>query len=146
MQEVQGNFWSFVDMHEAILVTTNGIVKHNGELVMGGGIALQFRNKYPWLAKSLGRLVNKHGNIPFVIGHTDKLIISMPTKEHYKNPSPISLITNSAKAILDCINDRNIKTILATRPGCGLGGQNWVEIKQTLKQIGWDDRFTIVNP
>ena len=49
MLEVQNDFWQEIEdnSYDAICCTTNKIVKNNGELVMGAGIAKQFKAKYP---------------------------------------------------------------------------------------------------
>ena len=39
MKEVKGNIFNYIGIADAICVTTNGIVKKDGSLVMGAGIA-----------------------------------------------------------------------------------------------------------
>jgi hypothetical protein len=53
MQELVGNIW---DHHQDgwIVVTTNGIIKSNGDAVMGAGIALEAARKFPDLPRQLG--------------------------------------------------------------------------------------------
>ncbi|MCZ2224447.1 MAG: hypothetical protein LC122_12560 [Chitinophagales bacterium] len=48
MIEVIGNLFDFVNIADAICITTNGIVKSNQEAVMGAGIALQAAEKFPF--------------------------------------------------------------------------------------------------
>ena len=66
MKEIKGDIFDYIGIADAICVTTNGIVKKNGELVMGAGIAKAMADKYPDLAKVLGKKVNTTGkNIVF---------------------------------------------------------------------------------
>ena len=46
MKIVNQNIFDNLHEFDAICVTTNGVVRPNGRLVMGGGIARMFRNRY----------------------------------------------------------------------------------------------------
>ena len=52
MKEVKGDIWK--SDCDIIAITTNGVVKKNGELVMGRGIASQAKQRYPDIPKILG--------------------------------------------------------------------------------------------
>lgn len=63
MIEIQGDFWDenirLDHTYDAICCTTNQVVKSNGRLVMGAGIARQFRDVYNGLDLEWGnRLSN----------------------------------------------------------------------------------------
>lgn len=138
MQEVFGNIWNSNARY--ICVTTNSIVKPNGELVMGKGIALQAKNRYPKLPAILGKHVKSKGNIPCIVNIGTSYIVSFPTKNHFMNPSIPQLIIDSAKAL--AANLPVDATVALTRPGCGSGNLSWIDIKPMLEPI-LDDRFTI---
>lgn len=149
MKEIQGDFWIHASNFQAICVTTNGVViQKRGvpELVMGAGLAKQFKNVYPHLPRILGDFVQEEGNIPNLVKVRGPDILSFPTKDHYRDPSPIKLVQKSAELIVDLINQEEYDRILSVRPGCGLGGLAWDEIKPVLQKAGWDDRFTIISP
>lgn len=153
MKEIRGDIFAQYDA-DAICVTTNGVVKKNGELVMGRGIAQQFAERYPCLAQYLGEQVTRNGNHVclggVVAGRGDKValsILSFPTKEHWRDPSPMWLIERSAKELV-AFADRNsntIQKIVLPRPGCGLGGLKWEDVKKVIEPI-LDDRFYIITP
>lgn len=142
MQEIWGDIWGpFGNEGDAVLrcVTTNGIVKRNGELVMGAGIAKQAANRYPALPRLLGQGVRKHGNVPLLVEEIG--IISFPTKHNWKNKSVPSLILKSAERIAKLADYYD--HILMTRPGCGLGGLNWEEVKAMLEPIFTGNKFWV---
>lgn len=140
MKEKQGNIWK--QNSQFVCVTTNGVVKHNGELVMGAGIALEAKQKFPELPKRLGTLVHTFGNLPFYL--EDIGIISFPTKNHFKENSDIKLIERSAKEIAAFVIIRNdLKSIALPRPGCGNGRLNWQDVKKVLEPILKSDIFTV---
>jgi hypothetical protein len=139
MQFLSANMWDIAS--DATLVTTNGVLKKDGTLVMGAGVALQAALRNPYIPKILGKHVSENGNIPLYI--PEAKIISFPTKHHWKDNSDIDLIIKSANLIVSIVNEHNLKSIVSSKPGCGLGGLNWEEVKSHLENI-FDDRFTIV--
>src|SRR5687767_10030200 len=100
MLKSAGNLWTYPAEYR--LITTNGVVKSNGELVMGAGVAKQAKEKYPNLPKVLGQYVSLYGNRPFIL--TNEKLITFPTKEHFKEDSDLILIEKSAKFIVDIVN------------------------------------------
>lgn len=143
---------------DAICFTSNGIVKANGELVMGAGIAKQFRDRWELIAERFGALVQSYGNHVHFLKFMDPpsgadginyrmiWIASFPTKHHWKNSSDLKLIERSAYEIVEHLKIApSIKTIYLPRPGVGLGGLNWEnEVRPTLEYI-LDDRFIITS-
>lgn len=131
--------------YDAICVTTNGVVKKNGHLVMGAGVAKQFSNYYTGLASVFGSWVQQQGNTVcpiFVIDGPD--IFSFPTKNHWKDKSSIELIETSAKKLVELADRYKLKHIAIPAPGCGLGGLDWeTQVKPVLEEI-FDDRFYIL--
>lgn len=141
MIEINGNFWEYPAQYYC--VTTNGIVKNNGELVMGAGIALEAKNRFPQLPQRLGKLVSIFGNKAFFL--QDLRIISFPTKHHFKDNSDIKLIENSAKEIAAFVKIHQVESIVMTRPGCGHGKLNWKDVKNVIEPIFSTDQFIVIS-
>lgn len=118
-------------------VTTNGIVKANGEAVMGAGLALVVARLYPQIPKTLGEYITKWGNRAFVLGEN---WVSFPTKGHWRNPSDLDLILASADQITQMADKFSWDKVLLPKVGCGLGGLKWDDVKKELRNI-LDDRF-----
>ncbi len=136
------DIWQYDSWDTFRCITTNGVVnKNNNKLVMGKGIALEAKERYPNLPEKLGKYVLQYGNRPFIC--FDEYIISFPTKHHYSQNSDIQLITFSANKIVEIVNKFNIKRVLLTRPGCGNGNLKWDEVKSIISKI-FDDRFTVL--
>lgn len=147
MIEITGNIFEQEDA-DVICFTSNGVVKSNGELVMGAGIAKAFKERWPELPKKFGQYVQMYGNYPYAIMGIwpKKWIANFPTKHHWKGISDINLIVDSAKRmVLMADADPGMKKIYLTRPGCGLGGLHWeAVVKPAIEKI-LDDRFVVVN-
>jgi hypothetical protein len=156
MFELKGNIWD-VPTADIICITTNGIVKTNGEAVMGGGIAKECANKFRYTPVTLGDKIKNSGNHVHQIHNPSDLfgagpfIYSFPTKEHWRDKSLIPLIERSAKELVRQVDhleaelDDGSLMVLVPRPGCGLGGLQWGQVKGAIEPI-FDNRFFLVSP
>ena len=140
----KGNILDYIGKSDIVCVTTNGVVKSNGELVMGAGCALAFKNQFPEIPKILGEKIKIKGNRPLVAGKVNgTYIVSFPTKHHYKDNSDIELIKQSATILLEIVKYYNAKSIYIPSPGTGLGNLNKDVVYSELDKI-LDERFTIL--
>lgn len=135
---------------EAAVITTNGITRRNGYAVMGRGVALSAKNNFPYIDRDLGRLLRKSGNQAYNLGvrnwkGTDMTILTMPTKNHWRDPSDLELIKKSAKELVSLADSLNLTTIYLPRPGCQNGHLEWDTVKATIEGI-LDDRFIVCLP
>ena len=132
-----------VRLHRCI--TTNGVVKNNGELVMGRGCAGQARDKWPNIAIDLGKLVKIYGNRPFMLPYN---VTSFPTKWHFKEIADQNLIKNSFNILLrTCLQmndpfpegsrDGVWHTFLLPKPGCKNGRLSWDSVSGMLEHMLW---------
>lgn len=148
MIQRQGDFFSIAEelKPQVLVVTTNNVIRKDGRLTMGAGIALEFREKFAELDREFADLIkDRTPNIYSVreFAGYQAIIYSLQTKFHWKNPSDMSLIIKSCAKLRTFVDDLNIKSVLMTRPGCGNGGLDWDEVYKYIKDI-FDSRFTIV--
>lgn len=139
MKEIIGDFWKEAEKgYDAIVCTTNGIVRPNGRLVMGAGIAKAFRDKFENLDLEWGnRLTAMYEDDPHFwpklmvtenrwnILPKVKYLVAFPTKFDWKNPSSEELISASLDSLSVVISSFDWDSVLMTRPGCGCGGLIW---------------------
>jgi hypothetical protein len=154
----------YEDGVDAICITTNGMYLTDGRAAMGGGCAGVCAKRWPETAFRLGKcLKNFLTNVPFAIGALDvdgeyiepnlkmikekkfkTLIFSYPTIDNLMDGAKINLIENSAKELRKLVDRFELKGIMVPRPGVGIGGLNWADVK-TVIEPHMDDRFTIVS-
>jgi O-acetyl-ADP-ribose deacetylase (regulator of RNase III)/uncharacterized protein YwgA len=109
--------------------------------VMGKGIALQFRNKWPKNFE-LYRAACKRGDVQvgrmfvFDSGGLVKpnYIINFPTKKHWKGKSSLEYIRSGLKNLAQEIVRLGIKSIALPPLGCGNGGLSWSEVRPLIEQ------------
>lgn len=95
MIEIQNTgslFYLSQNEHEAVVVTTNGVIRKNGDAVLGKGQALEAKKLVPGLEHQLGEYLRRYGNRAFYMGvHRvgDRLtsLVTFPTKHHYRDNS-----------------------------------------------------------
>jgi len=121
-----------------LCITTNGDINKSGYAVMGRGVALQAKTKYPGLASNLGTKIKTWGNAPFggVISRVP-LLFSFPVKYHWRDGADLSLIKWSTQVLGTYIRTgmgRN-RTVLLPRPGCGNGGLDWEDVEPIISRL-----------
>ena len=145
MREVYGDFWAYPA--DVRLITTNGLVKKNGEAVMGRGVALQAKTRYPGLAQCVGGVILAYGNhvqinlgldAPFGLG-------IFPTKHNWFEKSDITLIKQSAEELKTMANIYPTLLFLLPRPGTGNGGLLYKDVKPAIEDILPDNVLVITN-
>lgn len=137
MLEQEINLWNF-DGYKCI--TTNGVIKANGCLVMGAGLALYAKRKFPSIDLVLGDYVKAKGNRCAII--PEWKIISFPTKNEWKEKSDIELIKKSCKEVMFIADKYKIDKIGISKVGCGNGQLIWTEVKSVIEKL-LDDRVTV---
>ena len=105
--------------------------------VMGKGLALQFKNKYPKMFEAYRLACQKGWVAPgrlFVYPEEDgKLIIGFPTKIHWKDQSKIEYLEAGLIKLKKLIEERSIRSIAIPALGCGLGQLRWNEVKPLME-------------
>ena len=110
-----------------VCVTTNGCLRENGDGVMGAGVAKQCLDILPDAETTLGEHLRHNGNIIGELGQKELVtFLSFPTKHNWRDKSDMDLIRQSCFDLLLWKNQHpDIKYVLLTPPGCGLGGLDW---------------------
>lgn len=108
---------------------------------MGKGIALQFKQAFPENFQAYQKAC-KHQDVQpgkMFVSETGrwthpKYIINFPTKRHWKGKSLIEDIANGLPALVQTIQDLDIKSIAIPPLGCGLGGLQWSQVKPMMER------------
>lgn len=97
--------------------------------VMGKGIALDFKNKYPAMFKEYTQLCSQNKVKPGVPYYYSDLlgcsVINFPTKDHWRSPSKLSYIKDGLDWFRNNYQQLGITSIAFPPLGCGNGGLPW---------------------
>ena len=121
--------------------------------VMGKGIALQFKERFPQNYKAYADACKKGLVVTgkmFVFNESDllnedKIIVNFPTKMEWYRKSQYSYIEEGLTDLVKTIKDNNIKSISIPPLGCGNGGLKWEKVKALMEEyLGDLDNVEIV--
>lgn len=131
VQIVKGNIWEYPA--DVRINTVNCIG------VMGKGIALEFKNRYPEMfldyAKECFFKRLKPGGI--IVWHKEsELIINVATKDHWKNPSQYDWIETGVNNISDVLTalstDNKLAKVALPAMGCANGGLDFAKVSKII--------------
>ena len=104
--------------------------------VRGRGRALQFRRRWPssFLAY---RDALRDGQLGHGLVHAHRLpdgqhVLHCPTKDDWRDPSPIALVRATINAIGPCCVEYGIGSVAVPPLGCGLGGLDRNDVRALL--------------
>lgn len=105
--------------------------------VMGKGIALAFKEKYPDMfleyKKACSEGVLNIGNL-MIWRADDYILLLFPTKEHWRGKSKLEYIELGLQKFLEIYEKEGITSIAFPKLGCGNGGLDWAEVKPVMEK------------
>jgi O-acetyl-ADP-ribose deacetylase (regulator of RNase III) len=108
--------------------------------VMGKGIALQFKRKWPANFKAYEAACKRGQVVPgkmFVFDNgglvEPKFIINFPTKRQWRHPSRLADIDAGLVDLIAQVKHLGICSIAIPPLGCGNGGLNWDEVRPRIE-------------
>jgi O-acetyl-ADP-ribose deacetylase (regulator of RNase III) len=105
--------------------------------VMGAGLALEFRNRYPEMFLRYREICGKHllsiGKL-WIWKGPDRWILCFPTKINWRNNSSPEIIEAGLKKFVAKYREIGISSIAFPMLGCGLGGLDQSEIHKIYQK------------
>lgn len=108
--------------------------------VMGKGIALQFKRKWPENTRAYEAACKRGEVTPgkmFIFDNgglaEPKFIINFPTKRHWRQPSRMVDIEAGLVDLIAQVKRLNIKSIAIPPLGCGNGGLDWSVVRPKIE-------------
>lgn len=108
--------------------------------VMGKGIALQFKNKWPANFKAYEAACRAGQVRPGTMFIYDSgglvkpnYIINFPTKDHWRGKSTVAFIKEGLVDLIQQVQHLNIRSIAMPPLGCGNGGLDWSVVKPLIE-------------
>lgn len=109
--------------------------------VMGKGIALQFKKKFPEMFKAYKKACDENKVQPgriHVFERDDMIgpryLLNFPTKRHWKGKSRKDDVEAGLVALAEFIKEQKVKSIALPPLGCGNGGLDWSEVRQMIEK------------
>lgn len=123
----------------------------NCQGVMGAGIAIQFKKRYPEMFEEYRNRCLRNqfvvGSIYSYSANDGKRIYNLGTQEY---PGPHASLL-AIKVLLSQICDEHfdseegpIRSIAIPRIGCGFGGLNWLDVKAVIEDVGSKSNIKLI--
>lgn len=126
----------FDEPAEAIVNTVNCVG------VMGKGVALEFKRRWPENFKAYKRLCDSGSLRPgkmFVFESQDmfdpqgrRFLVNFPTKDHWRESSRMEFIEDGLEDFVARVDELRIKSVVMPPLGCGNGGLDWRKVKALI--------------
>lgn len=103
--------------------------------VMGKGVALAFKRKYPDMYHDyVARCNNKEVKVgePYPYKVDDHIVVNFPTKQHWRSVSRLSDIEAGLRHLRAHLGEWGITSIALPPLGCGNGQLDWAVVGPTL--------------
>lgn len=154
LNEIKGNVWQMLDENSAVCILTNQTVcsqissfnlKTKVFNPMGGGIAKEAKDRNPGLDVTCAQAILSN---KFSLG-IDKIsgaeMLRFSTKDQIQYHSDMRIIANSLIELCNYIKENPNKKIYLPRPGCGLGGLEWEDVKELCEHYlkDYDNVFIV---
>lgn len=111
--------------------------------VMGKGVALEFKKRWPANFRAYRDLCDAKGLKPgqmFVFDTKElfasegpRYLVNFPTKAHWRSKSKMEYIEDGLDALADVIREYGITSIAIPPLGCGNGGLDWADVKPLIE-------------
>lgn len=105
--------------------------------VMGKGLALSFKKRYPDMFESYKKVCEKHQlTIGKLMLHqeADHWILLFPTKENWRNPSKLEYIEKGLMKFVSTYAEKHITSIAFPKLGCGNGELDWNLVRPLMER------------
>jgi O-acetyl-ADP-ribose deacetylase (regulator of RNase III) len=111
----------------------------NAHGVMGAGLALQFKNRYPCMYAEYKRrcTAGEFGPgevMPVKVDDSNpRWVINFATKDHWRDPSKLEYIERGLADLRRAIHSLELISVAIPALGCGLGQLDWPTVRARIK-------------
>ena len=106
--------------------------------VMGAGVALAFKKRYPEMFKDYQKACEagavRPGTLHVWRNLTGEWVINFPTKRHWRNPSRYEDILAGLDALRSYLKEQGPISVALPALGCGHGGLDWNRVSAMIKE------------
>ena len=118
--------------------------------VMGKGIALEFKRRFPDCHRQYDKTCRegklKPGGLVYVERNNlfgDKDIVHFATKDHWRGKSRIEWIDMGLANLVRELQNRHISSVAIPTLGCGLGRLKWEDVKPLIEKYFADSGIEV---
>jgi len=119
--------------------------------VMGAGLALAFRRRYPEMFEHYQWACQTQQLAPGKIqtwSNSNECVVNFPTKRHWRDESTVGIIADGLDALATYLWKFRPITVALPALGCGLGQLSWPEVRVLIfhKLAGLPHDISVFEP
>jgi hypothetical protein len=132
----RGNMWDVFHDTDVFMITTNPIIRNDGAVVMGRGIAFEAKSKYPDLPYTFGTRLKEQGNkfVDLIGDYDGTPIWYFMVKNHWNENADLGIIASSLFALKKQFKAQTNRIDL-NFPGIGNGKLNRDSVLYLLEDL-----------
>lgn len=131
----RGDMWSVFHDTDVFMITTNPIRRNDGAVVMGRGIALEAKTRFPTLPYDFGQaLEEQEYNVGPIGWYSNKPIWYFMVKDHWRNQASIDIIRASVAQLQEVL-DLSMHRVDLNFPGIGNGHLGREQVLPLLQEL-----------
>ncbi len=103
--------------------------------VMGKGIALKFKKRFPAMYAEYVEVCKQGALQPgtlWLYTASSPWVLSFPTKQHWRQPAKIEYIEGGLQQFAETYHGLGIASIAFPQIGAGAGGLDWAEVRALM--------------
>lgn len=134
----KGNMWDAWDWADVFMITTNPIIRRDGAVVMGRGIAKEAKDLFPTLPYDFGKVLQaqtKPRNVGRIGIYKHTPIFYFMVKNHWAQPAQLKIIEQSVVELNELLSAQPDITIALNFPGIGNGGLDRKDVLPLLNHL-----------
>lgn len=116
--------------------------------VMGTGLALEFRLRYPRMFEEYQRRARagaiRPGFVDYYVDESGLIIVNFPTKNHFARPSKLEWIERGLKHFVSTYGSWSFQSIAFSKLGTDHGRLNWKDVKTLMEAYLRDLRVDVI--
>lgn len=106
--------------------------------VMGGGLALEFRNRFPVMYQDYVARCRR-GEVkvgrPYVWRNpAEPSVLNFPTKDDWRDPSKLEYVEEGLRYLANHYREMGVVSLAMPALGCGLGGLEWSKVRPLMER------------
>ena len=121
--------------------------------IMGKGIALEFKKRYPEMFTNYRKACRDGSLVPgklwmWIDDATGDAIVNFPTKLHWRDDSRYEYIQNGLVVLERFLFARPDLSVVMPALGCGNGNLEWARVSEMIRKIlgSLDNDITVIEP
>ena len=131
----RGDMFTCFDEVDYFVVTTNAVIKNNGTLVMGAGIAKTVRDRWPGVDLAIGKAIQAHPHPWFYGFLKGQKLCAFQVKQAFNDKADMALVEESTKQLKADAEANSDKLYALNFPAIGNGGLPYKQVMSVIQTL-----------